>query len=94
MSCRLSTTEIRQVESTHLTLTLTLSSINAPGRVFEDKFAEFEISEHDSLAVAVIHDRDNLAEKFCRFRLFETPSGAHVAVQVTMVTREEGVNTR
>ena len=42
---------------------------HAPVWIFEDEFAQFEISQHDAVLVAVMDSRGDLTEESTRFRL-------------------------
>ena len=63
-----------------------------PRLVGEDELPEFEIPEHDSLLVRLMHGGHDLSEEMPGVRLPEPPPRAHVAVHVAVARREHQVD--
>lgn len=64
----------------------------SPVSVSEDESAEFQVSQHNSVAMAVLHSVQHLSKQEPRLLLAQALPAADVSVHVAMVTRQEDIH--
>lgn len=69
------------------------SSIFSPVFVGEDEPAEFQVSQDDSMAMAVRHGIQHLSKQMPRLLLAKTLPASHIRVHVAVVTGQEDIHT-